>query len=170
MTINQASQYNSNSFVKNGARELKTYLKRQGYNNAVAIAHSKGGLVTRKYFLDNSSGRRIDRLVTIGTPHRGTYLINRGDDILSAAYKGVFAFVAPNHYNQNWLAITQSGRTGGYSYAWFWRWSGAKVPGATAWTQFGSSKKATFSPWQSKELKVEVTDSNGIKVEDIEIW
>ncbi len=73
-----AIDYDSNDIVKNGADELKKYLKRQKYNNGVGIAHSKGGLVTRKYFKDNSSGRQIDRLITIGTPHRGTYLINNG--------------------------------------------------------------------------------------------
>ncbi len=63
-----------------------------------------------------------------------------------------------------------SGGIGSYSYTWYWRWTGTLVPIKTGWTKFGSSSKVTFSPWQSKELKLEVTDSQGTKVEDIETW
>lgn len=37
------------------------------------IGHSLGGLVARAYLQELGGARRVDRLVTLATPHRGTY-------------------------------------------------------------------------------------------------
>jgi pimeloyl-ACP methyl ester carboxylesterase len=40
------------------------------------IAHSMGGLVARAYVQQLGGERRVDRLITLGTPHRGTHAAN----------------------------------------------------------------------------------------------
>ncbi len=40
------------------------------------VAHSMGGLVARFYLQQLGGARRVDRLVTLGTPHRGTHAAN----------------------------------------------------------------------------------------------
>ncbi len=40
------------------------------------IAHSMGGLVARSYVQQLGGARRVDRLITLGTPHRGTHAAN----------------------------------------------------------------------------------------------
>jgi triacylglycerol lipase len=37
------------------------------------VAHSLGGLVARLYLQELGGHRRVDRLITLGTPHRGTW-------------------------------------------------------------------------------------------------
>lgn len=37
------------------------------------IAHSLGGLIARTYLQQLGGARRVDRLITLGTPHRGTH-------------------------------------------------------------------------------------------------
>lgn len=43
----------------------------------VVVAHSMGGLAVRRWWVDTSPGR-IRRLITIGTPHHGTWLARWG--------------------------------------------------------------------------------------------
>lgn len=40
------------------------------------VAHSMGGLVARCYVQLLGGARRVDRLITLGTPHRGTHAAN----------------------------------------------------------------------------------------------
>jgi pimeloyl-ACP methyl ester carboxylesterase len=40
------------------------------------VAHSMGGLVARFYLQQLGGARRVDRLITLGTPHRGTHAAN----------------------------------------------------------------------------------------------
>ncbi len=40
------------------------------------VAHSMGGLVARCYLQLLGGARRVDRLVTLGTPHQGTHAAN----------------------------------------------------------------------------------------------
>ncbi|MEI6172371.1 MAG: hypothetical protein WCR01_01365 [Bacteroidota bacterium] len=68
-------QYNwKDSIIING-RALKDSVERNGLVNPILIGHSMGGLVARGYV---ASGGTITRLVTLGTPHLGTKLV---DDI-----------------------------------------------------------------------------------------
>lgn len=57
---------------------LAIHLKRQIDANIKGgrvdiIAHSLGGLIARVYVQQLGGARRVDRLITLGTPHRGTY-------------------------------------------------------------------------------------------------
>jgi triacylglycerol lipase len=40
----------------------------------VVVAHSMGGLATRRWWADQADPARIHRLITLGTPHQGTWL------------------------------------------------------------------------------------------------
>lgn len=40
------------------------------------VAHSLGGLVARFYLQQLGGARRVDRLITLGTPHQGTHAAN----------------------------------------------------------------------------------------------
>ncbi|MDJ0847982.1 MAG: alpha/beta fold hydrolase [Myxococcota bacterium] len=51
-------------------RELE---RRIGGGRIDLVAHSMGGLVARFYLQQLGGTRRVDRLVTLGTPHRGTH-------------------------------------------------------------------------------------------------
>lgn len=61
---------------KTSARELKSFINgiRPNHNNRKAkiIAHSNGGLVSRWYRVFEGGSSATSRLVTLGTPHKGT--------------------------------------------------------------------------------------------------
>ena len=65
-------QYNwKDSIIING-RALKDSVERYGLVNPILIGHSMGGLVSRGYI---ASGGSITKLITLGTPHLGTQLV-----------------------------------------------------------------------------------------------
>lgn len=69
-----AFDYCSTAGVVNGARLLKEYLRTHVRGGRIdLVAHSLGGLVARVYLQELGGARRVDRCVTLGTPHRGTY-------------------------------------------------------------------------------------------------
>jgi triacylglycerol esterase/lipase EstA (alpha/beta hydrolase family) len=47
-------------------------LRRSGASHVDIVAHSMGGLVARAYVRRRGAGSRVARLITLGTPHRGT--------------------------------------------------------------------------------------------------
>tara|TARA_R110001599_G_scaffold72692_5_gene201490 strand:+ start:1837 stop:2475 length:639 start_codon:yes stop_codon:yes gene_type:complete len=61
---------------KTSAKELKSFINniRPNHNNRQAkiIAHSNGGLVSRWYRVFEGGSSATNRLVTLGTPHKGT--------------------------------------------------------------------------------------------------
>ena len=61
---------------KTSAKELKSFISniRRNHNNRKAkiIAHSNGGLVSRWYRVFEGGSSATNRLVTLGTPHKGT--------------------------------------------------------------------------------------------------
>lgn len=61
---------------KTSAKELKSFINgiRPNHNNRKAkiIAHSNGGLVSRWYRVFEGGSSATSRLVTLGTPHKGT--------------------------------------------------------------------------------------------------
>lgn len=67
------SLFNSN---KTSASQLKSFVNnlRPNHNNRKAklIAHSNGGLVSRWYRVFEGGSSATNRLVTLGTPHKGT--------------------------------------------------------------------------------------------------
>ena len=54
------------------ARFVEQVCAREGAESVDIVAHSMGGLVARRYIEHMDGGRRVRRLVTIATPHRGT--------------------------------------------------------------------------------------------------
>lgn len=69
-----AFDYRSTAGVVNGAKMLKEYLRRNVRGGRIdLVGHSLGGLVARVYLQELGGARRVDRCITLGTPHRGTY-------------------------------------------------------------------------------------------------
>jgi len=66
--------YDSSAGVEQAALSLREYLRRHVRGGRIdLVCHSLGGLVARVYIQELGGARRVDRCVTLGTPHRGTY-------------------------------------------------------------------------------------------------
>ncbi|MBI1318293.1 MAG: alpha/beta fold hydrolase [Candidatus Hydrogenedens sp.] len=66
--------YPSTHGVEQGAIGLKRFLREQVRGGEVdLVCHSLGGLVARTYLQELGGARRVDRCITLGTPHLGTY-------------------------------------------------------------------------------------------------
>jgi pimeloyl-ACP methyl ester carboxylesterase len=66
--------YPSSRGVVPGAIALRDYLRRTVRGGRIdLVCHSLGGLVARAYLQELGGARRVDRCITLGTPHRGTY-------------------------------------------------------------------------------------------------
>jgi triacylglycerol lipase len=60
--------------IEHAALELKRILDRNVRGGRIdLVGHSMGGLVARYYVQKLGGSRRVDRLITIATPHGGTY-------------------------------------------------------------------------------------------------
>jgi len=71
-----AYDYYSLDGVVNAAYRLQTevdyVLQNTGQNSVDIVAHSMGGLVTRYYMNNLGGASKIRRVITLGTPHKGT--------------------------------------------------------------------------------------------------
>lgn len=66
--------YPSTQGVERGAMGLRTFLKEHVRGGEIdLVCHSLGGLVARSYLQELGGARRVDRCITLGTPHFGTY-------------------------------------------------------------------------------------------------
>jgi pimeloyl-ACP methyl ester carboxylesterase len=66
--------YRSSHGVERGARELREFLRERVRGGRIdLVCHSLGGLVGRVYLQELGGARRVDRCITLGTPHAGTY-------------------------------------------------------------------------------------------------
>lgn len=69
-----AFNYQSSEGIERGALELRDYLRHHVRGGRIdLVCHSLGGLVARVYLQELGGARRVDRCVTLGTPHLGTY-------------------------------------------------------------------------------------------------
>lgn len=69
-----AFNYDSSAGVERAAHQLREYLRRHVRGGRIdLVCHSLGGLVARVYLQDLGGHRRVDRCVTLATPHHGTY-------------------------------------------------------------------------------------------------
>ncbi len=69
-----AFDYRASAGIEHAARGLRDYLRRSVRGGRVdLVCHSLGGLVARVYLEQLGGARRVDRCITLGTPHRGTY-------------------------------------------------------------------------------------------------
>ena len=66
----------------------------------IILAHSMGGLVTRAYLRDHGNSH-IARIITVGTPHRGTMLANCAIGLNSRQMRRVGRF--PREKPSDWL-------------------------------------------------------------------
>jgi pimeloyl-ACP methyl ester carboxylesterase len=66
--------YDSRGGVERGALGLRAFLRQHVRGGRIdLVGHSLGGLLARVYVQELGGHRRVDRCVTLGTPHRGTY-------------------------------------------------------------------------------------------------
>jgi len=66
--------YDSGAGVDRAALALREYLREHVRGGRIdLVCHSLGGLVARVYLQELGGSRRVDRCITLGTPHRGTY-------------------------------------------------------------------------------------------------
>ena len=66
--------YDSREGVERGALGLREFLRQHVRGGRIdLVGHSLGGLVARVYLQELGGSRRVDRCVTLGTPHLGTY-------------------------------------------------------------------------------------------------
>jgi pimeloyl-ACP methyl ester carboxylesterase len=56
------------------AEEVEALVVETGYERIHIIGHSMGGLIARYYITRLGGDQRVHTLVTLGTPHQGTYL------------------------------------------------------------------------------------------------
>ncbi len=68
---------NIDNYVPIIDRAVDALLRDSGQSKIIVVAHSMGGLATRAYLRDHGSSR-IAKVVTLGTPHKGTGLANHG--------------------------------------------------------------------------------------------
>ncbi len=69
-----AFDYQSSAGIEQAARALRDYLRHSVRGGRIdLVCHSLGGLVARVYLQQLGGARRVDRCITLGTPHRGTY-------------------------------------------------------------------------------------------------
>lgn len=60
--------------IEQAALGLREFLRRNVRGGRIdLVCHSLGGLVARSYLQELGGARRVDRCITLGTPHRGTY-------------------------------------------------------------------------------------------------
>lgn len=60
------------------AREVERVLGATGASRCILVGHSMGGIVARYYTQELAKPGTIDTVVTLGTPHRGTYTAHLG--------------------------------------------------------------------------------------------
>jgi pimeloyl-ACP methyl ester carboxylesterase len=66
--------YDSRDGIERGAKALRAWLREHVRGGRIdLVCHSLGGLVARVYVQELGGRRRVDRCITLGTPHRGTY-------------------------------------------------------------------------------------------------
>ncbi|MGH0037284.1 MAG: esterase/lipase family protein [Myxococcota bacterium] len=72
-----AVNYRSSGSLEALAIRLKRELRSAVRGGRIdLVTHSMGGLVARFYLQQLGGARRVDRLITLGTPHRGTHAAN----------------------------------------------------------------------------------------------
>ncbi len=66
--------YSASQGVERAAVELRDFLRQRVRGGRIdLVCHSLGGVIARVYLQLLGGARRVDRCITLGTPHRGTY-------------------------------------------------------------------------------------------------
>src|SRR3978361_876692 len=68
--------------ISRGARDLGEHIERicaeTGHDRVHVVGHSLGGLIARYYVQRQGGDRRVDSLITLGTPHEGSRWAHAG--------------------------------------------------------------------------------------------
>ena len=75
------------------AAALEELARRPGFRHADVVGHSMGGLVASYVLKRLDRARRIRRVITLGTPHRGTPLALAGALLFGAFSRGIWQMV-----------------------------------------------------------------------------
>jgi pimeloyl-ACP methyl ester carboxylesterase len=66
--------YSSSQPIERSARALKQFCKERVRGGRIdLVCHSLGGVVARTWLQELGGARRVDRCITLSSPHRGTY-------------------------------------------------------------------------------------------------
>jgi len=66
--------YQAKDGIEQAARELREFLRRRVRGGRIdLVCHSLGGVIGRVYLQELGGSRRVDRCITLGTPHAVTY-------------------------------------------------------------------------------------------------
>jgi triacylglycerol lipase len=69
-----AYEYAGGRGIEQAALGLRAFLRERVRGGRIdLVCHSLGGVVARVYLQQLGGARRVDRCITLGTPHRGTY-------------------------------------------------------------------------------------------------
>lgn len=78
-TINMDPTFGSiEDFASLVARRVDEILAETGQEKVVLIGHSMGGLVSRCYVQRHGGAGKVRKIITLGTPHLGTYSAKKG--------------------------------------------------------------------------------------------
>lgn len=67
-------RYRAGKGIEQAARELQEFLRKRVRGGRIDfVCHSLGGVIARVYLQEMGGSRRVDRCITLGTPHVGTY-------------------------------------------------------------------------------------------------
>ena len=108
-------------FAVQAAAKIDAILAATGAGQVVIVAHSMGGLVARAY-LRREGGAKVRRLITIGTPHRGS--------MLATVFPG--RSLAQMRPGNAWLSGLAAGQPAGTPIVSLWSWHDSMVAPQTS--------------------------------------
>lgn len=74
VTSQLSFNYSASRGIDGAAVELARFLRARVRGGRIdLVCHSLGGVIARVYLQELGGARRVDRCITLGTPHRGTY-------------------------------------------------------------------------------------------------
>lgn len=88
-TLTPTTQFGARFDVQSA--QLRSHLDAWGRTGVIGMAHSNGGIVARNYTHLTGYGSRLNRLMTIGTPHRGAPI---AQNLLNGRAPRYFGFMA----------------------------------------------------------------------------
>ncbi len=97
-------------YVPMVARALESLCTKTNASKVIIVAHSMGGLVARAYLRAHGAGR-IMHIFTMGTPHHGTSLANKGVGLNAAQMRRSNDADAPESAWLRELAASESNET-----------------------------------------------------------
>jgi len=109
--------------------------------SCILIGHSMGGLVARQYVQELDGDRLVDTVVTMGTPHRGTY----------TAWCGVGRAAEQCRPGSDYLAQLES----------------TSRPGLARWISYYSDLDFMITPAVSAKLLTPALDATNVRIRDV---